>query len=1050
MREFTTDITEEKENNPYWNIYEYHFMDLETGKYGFKVGKCENGYYKRYNHADTNGKHPILLAHEDSLKGDIDQPIVNHFKNDARFERKEDSDETFFPKDNPFEKSSLNIAVEEFKKFFTEQNFKKYFQSKEEIDTKNEILKLNANVIIMHFCPRYHKTGMILNLIQDQQRKLNIIMSYEHTIHSSYENDNKYYGFNKEIKVINADDLMDSSELLQYMKDYKKVAIVLFMTGSIDSLLKRLSKLQKTDVNIYIDEADVAIQTKLSKEKIKQLKKVVKIKKLFIASGTGLHKMIEVVKNFNYNKYEKLTRAYIQDVLIPRGNKAVEINFIKYRNIGKFLEVFGENFTYENWNDETLKNNRGNLEMLFKFFFDANNFFTELKATARAQNLFNLINNISNLETFRKNHFNEEAATILYVGNKNETHSYIKSILDSLNIPCFIIDSSTTSNADAENAVKGQLKQYPKTAFIATNMANRSFSIPQIKNEIILMNNPSDDSYTQKCYRIATYSDEFSDFNKGFIWDLTLDKKDDNLYSIIGPEIERGFEKGYTIDQTLEEIFKDNRVHFYFGAINNKNIFEEVDASKLSKQLLLTTNVFDDKLDQIIKQVDHNFNMNIIINDSNIKNTIKGQGDRKEKTIKKTLKEPSNNNTAIQEKTAIDNKRIFISITKMILGSKTFFYNCDIDNLVPEFWKMFGYDITDIEFVLNTLIENFGEELIKSKMDDSFYISTKNLPKEEYNLRNFDYNIFPEWTSKVDSLNIESEDSVIITIGLKSKLYIENIAKRNKNIYIIEFFEFTKDLSNQFKNRYFLGKKTKEWVEKDFIEILETIKSTMNEKSRLIFLGNPPFYFPKPDGFKRASSHLDSLIYKKILNEAPKSDIIFLMSHTCDQMKNMHYTSIEECDNKKFPEISIGISLFTHLQNAKEIEIINKYEKNGKYKWLEENKLLNGISLHDILIDQYSLKKKNIFNEPLIPEGYIAFNERASKFKVFLEGELGIKSNGGHYKCLMFIKTNKQQEFKEWLEGKINIIYKQFVSQFVDIHIDRGFAKCIEVPEELL
>ena len=109
MKEWTSVINEENLKNPKWNIYLYSFSDGNGN--GFKVGKADKSVSYRYKNADLNGKIILRLAHQDIVKGkDSDVPIVNHFKNDARFKIAAKSDETFYFEDG----FSIDDAISKF------------------------------------------------------------------------------------------------------------------------------------------------------------------------------------------------------------------------------------------------------------------------------------------------------------------------------------------------------------------------------------------------------------------------------------------------------------------------------------------------------------------------------------------------------------------------------------------------------------------------------------------------------------------------------------------------------------------------------------------------------------------------------------------------------------------------------------------------------------------------------------------------------------------------------------------------------------------------
>lgn len=778
MKEWTSVINEENLNNPYWNIYLYTFNDVR-GK-GFKIGKADSGFNNRYKNADTNGKDVVRLAHQDTVIGkDADTEIKKHFENDPRFEFKSklnaDSDETFFPVAG----HTIYEAIEKFESLFKKENTVLYHLSKEELDTVNEIDKKNINV--GYICPRYHKTALTLNLIDKRNCNFNIMISYAHTVKQSYINDVKNYGLN--IEVVDIDEI-SKDDLYELLTLGQKVLVVFFMTGTEDGThARRLSKLPNYEANVYIDEGDIGLATDISKNKIDALRKTIKLEKLFIASGTGLEKMTDVVKTFGIKKPKVIVRSYIQDVLIPRGDKATNIEFIKFRNTYPLLEKLYPDCVFENWDDDTIRNNRNSIENLLKMFFKQDDFFNFLQLAALKDPA--ALQRVGNLKSFVEKHFNKDAASIIFVGNKNETHIFIKDVLTSIGVNAFIIDGNNTNGGDAEDYAKDIIDGCPNAVFIATNMANRSFSVSKIKNEIILMNDPAEASYTQKAYRIATNDDVFK---TGYIWDFTLGSTDDNLFGIIKPELDRGETLGLSAEKVLERILETKRVNFIFEALDNPDAFNKIPLEKLSSQLIMTTSFFDIKVDELAAADSHEFVSSC--SGQRQTNNRKGKGDRDEKTVTTHTKGEGFDDDDKEEK-PIDNREIFKTLVKFILGSKTFFKDFDRNN-IPNSFEDIGFHKDDIIYVYDTLCNNFGESLIKSKLNDNYKVISKKDKNAvtAYNLRTFDYNNFSQIKSWASSWK---KGDTVLALCLKSKPYIEYLKSCGFDVTVFEDNDFNKD-----------------------------------------------------------------------------------------------------------------------------------------------------------------------------------------------------------------------------------------------------------------
>lgn len=1014
MKEWTSIINEENLNDPYWNIYIYEFKD-KRGE-GFKIGKADSGFNNRYNGADTNGKDVVRLAHQDVVNGkDADTEIKKHFENDKRFKfiskLNANSDETFFPVAG----HTINEAIEEFEQFFEKESTVRYSLSKEERDTVNEIDK--KDISIGYICPRYHKTALILNLIDKRNCNFNIMISYAHTVKQSYLNDVKNYGIGIEvvdIDEISKDDLHDLIALGQ------KVLVIFFMTGTEDvTHARRLSKLPNFNANVYIDEGDIGLATDISKNKIEDLCNTINLKKLFIASGTGLEKMTNVVKAFG-KKPKELVRSYIQDVLIPRGDKATNIDFIKFKNTYDLLEELYPDCSFENWNDDTIKNNRNSIENLLKMFFKQDDFFNFLQLAALKDPA--ALQRVGNLKSFVEKHFNKDAASIIFVGNKNETHIFIKDILTSIGVNAFIIDGNNTSGGDAEDYAKGILKAYPNAVFIATNMANRSFSVSKIKNEIILMNDPAEASYTQKAYRIATNDDVFK---TGYIWDFTLGSTDDNLFGIIKPELDRGEELGLSSEKVLERILETKRVNFIFEALYNQEAFNEIALKDLSSQLIMTTSFFDIKVDELAAADDHEFISSCVGQMQS--NNRKGKGDRDEKTVKtRTKEECLDGDGDREEERPADNRAVFKALVKIILGSKTFFENFDRNN-IPNSFEDIGFHKDDIVYVYDTLCNNLGETLIKSKLNDDYKIISKKDKNAvtAYNLRTFDYNNFSQIKNWVSTWK---KGDTVLALCLKSKLYIEYLKSLGLKVMVVEDNDFIKEAK----------------VFKTIDELVNILKGMNFDK----IIMNPPYTTKVEKGRKRALD-LDFPIYKEACKRS--NDVVCLMRRSQKYKKDGEYTGYWETDENgndiTFDGVGVEVAIFQHKLGFPTIEIKSKYELNGKLDWIKQNDLTQKTITLWHLIDRNWDKFK--LGEP-VPNGYVALNEVSTKnFTVFTEGEVPLKKNGEPLRMLIYIKTSNSVAMKKWLLEYVNPLHNDF-RRFGDNNIDRGFTRTIKVPEELI
>ena len=129
------------------------------------------------------------------------------------------------------------------------------------------------------------------------------------------------------------------------------------------------------------------------------------------------------------------------------------------------------------------------------------------------------------------------------------------------------------------------------------------------------------------------------------------------------------------------------------------------------------------------------------------------------------------------------------------------------------------------------------------------------------------------------------------------------------------------------------------------------------------------------------------------------------------------------------------------------MEVISKYEKNGKYDWIKARDLTGkAVSLHDLVDMEY---ERTHLRSTSCPKGYVAFSEISShNFTVFSENEAMLKKDGQPYNMLVYVKTCNPVAMKKWLLEVVNPLHNEF-RKFGDNNIDRGFSKCVEVPKEL-
>lgn len=205
---------------------------------------------------------------------------------------------------------------------------------------------------------------------------------------------------------------------------------------------------------------------------------------------------------------------------------------------------------------------------------------------------------------------------------------------------------------------------------------------------------------------------------------------------------------------------------------------------------------------------------------------------------------------------------------------------------------------------------------------------------------------------------------------------------------------------------------------------------------------NPPYTTKVEKGRKRALD-LDFPIYKEACKHS--DDVVCLMRRSQKYKKDGEYTGYQE-DDITFEGVGVEVAIFEHRRGLPTLKIKSKYELNGKLDWIKQNDLTSKTTTLWHLIDRDWDKFK--LGEP-VPNGYVALNEVSTKnFTVFTEGEVPLKKNGDPLRMLIYIKTSNSVAMKKWLLEYVNPLHNIF-RRFGDNHIDRGFTRTIEVPEDL-
>lgn len=226
---------------------------------------------------------------------------------------------------------------------------------------------------------------------------------------------------------------------------------------------------------------------------------------------------------------------------------------------------------------------------------------------------------------------------------------------------------------------------------------------------------------------------------------------------------------------------------------------------------------------------------------------------------------------------------------------------------------------------------------------------------------------------------------------------------------------------------------------------LRNIWDTSMEKSSLhrqikymkidLTVMNPPYREPKPEGKTRSGAMLDRKIWDYCLSY--DVHIVAVMSAKCNQLKKEKYTYVSE--EFLFPTAFILAAIYCYEKNKPLVEIISKYEKNGKYQWLKENRLEH--SLADLL--EYK-------DCCIVPANYFCFSNICfNRIVSFMPGDSIVRKNGHKRVCLSYIDCKNNDnvlKMKKYFDEYVNPRFVEFLNRFSDHHVCKG-RFCQDYPD---
>ena len=605
-----------------------------------------------------------------------------------------------------------------------------YDSVKKTIEAVVKLRELGYNVVYSDLCARFGKTSFTVELFKLFDERIMVLTSYVGTVYVSYEelvNNNK---INEHIKILDADkceNMYNEIESHLSKSTYNKIIVYVQLTGdnseNMNLFKKRINGIlkhcKKYGSMLVIEEADFGSKCPNQIKKLKHFCENVHPLFILVETGTNIESTYNIFKNLGgYKCYKTLRRNYIIDVLGDTSRKnVVNIVYKALYNHKLLKKIDGytpqemENFSYffSLDKDGNLKG-KSYLEQLILFLFNSYKFANYLNDKKLSRFILN--NKI----------INDNFATAIFVPEKGIKKygdafvKLVKSVVGDEYTIC-LINGDVTTNKDAESMAKNVIEnnwkvgKKNKVIFIIGSMANRSWSVEEVKNIVLMFDSSGDATLTQKISRGLTpvgknRNIELQDNNICNIIDLRLnDAHGGHLSEFISGVSMSSIRDGMCEAKVMKILCDPNKIQFleYFRHIDTYPI-EEISENDLYK-VFRTQEYLRSKA---LSMITHD-NYNSVPNPSDkykgadvesatggvltyaIEQSTKGDGDKLSRKGKKgkgktidTKQSISNNNP--QDECVFDRKKqhFYFLLNNIKIFNTMKYYGCD-DWLYREF-----------------------------------------------------------------------------------------------------------------------------------------------------------------------------------------------------------------------------------------------------------------------------------------------------------------------------------------------------------------------------
>ena len=882
---------------------------------------------------------------------------------------------------------------------------------------------------VLKLCPRYGKTNTVLLLTKRLNKTFNIMLSYVGTVNESYRKTIEENAYDEDFSKIQYVDLDkdDASDKVEYaLENGLQVFAYLQCTGNDGTFEKRYQKikkfLNKKNAILFIEEADFGMHCDNQLSKLKQIPH----RYAYILSGTGNARMQKIADALKIKDW--IIRDYLRDLIgtnfEDRAKDVAPIKWIRFHNRGLFEQIEDKKPEQaECWSEMfTVENGKLKYENYFRQFLNA--LFNPSCLRWADEKYLDCLQN----DTLYQD---ADVATEIFVPSGNDAHKLFCGIIES-QIPNAIaipVDGDETTNKDAEKRVKHEIKvnRGKRIFIVCSDMANRSFSIGQIKNIVLMLDCPGQDSVVQKLARglTAWHGKECC------ILDMRLSQEVGNLDKWLAPTMMELAKEGKTYGEITNIIYAYKKAQFYdyFDLSSPNDTIRELDKDDLSKAMYSNdfTELFQGRLDANNISYDLSASPSLDVQDKLLNDNLKGDRttfERKHDADGRHGQAASQDEDEVQQ---CSNKR---QHQLFLLNAKSLFYD-DVhfkENIVESTIKsLIDAGKSDeymsrlsicLEFLLKIidLYKKEGYDFDKIIKDGKISCKKENI---------FFQKLFCDkeqlWDLVFKDLEFKDDDNVLVAFW-GNYYFVNKLREKFPKVNFYQMEEYLLDAD------YLTGKLTSKHLD-GFINIIKNMKF-----DKIIM--NPPY---------------DGSLHLKILSEAIKYSKKIINLSPIDWLQNPYGGVLS---NKTFKNLNIGIikyigplrDFFGNSGSTKRatyhlgIYIIDETDKHVAKEYLHKFVLINDKRpfLNEGLIDRLTsmMVSYNNGNESHIKVGEIDENTKFCFVVPRLVGNPGQKCdrifNQGRWKNLFYKGKDKNGKSPSEIKKRLCNVKNYSIFDFIE------------------